>query len=132
MLMRCSACQAEIPDDSSQCPICEGIQSQATPSRRVRRRSESAVEEDLARAAAYNHRVKRIVLLSLVSIIPGLGLVLAPVVIVLISLVLRQGRGDPMFTAARGAWVTLAIAIFTTACNWIGLGLIAMSFLGAE
>ena len=132
MLMRCSACQAEIPDESAQCPVCGGIQSQATAPRKARRRSESVVEADLARAAAYNHRVKRIVLLTLVAIIPGLGLVLAPVVIVLISLVLRRGKGDPMFTAARGARITLVVAILTTACNWIGLGLIAMSLLGAE
>ena len=130
--MRCSACQAEIPDESAQCPVCGGIQSQATAPRKARRRSESVVEADLARAAAYNHRVKRIVPLTLVAIIPGLGLVLAPVVIVLISLVLRSGKGDPMFTAARGAWVTLAIALVVMACNWIGLGLIVLSFLGAD
>ena len=130
--MRCSACQAEIPDESAQCPVCGGIQSQAVAPRKARRRSEGVVEADLARAAAYNHRVKRIVPLTLVAIIPGLGLILAPVVIVLISLVLRSGKGDPMFTAARGAWVTLAIALVVMACNWIGLGLIVLSFLGAD
>ena len=130
--MRCSACQAEIPDDSSQCPICEGIQSKAPSPRRARKRSDSDIEEDLARAAAYNHQVKRVVLLTLVAIVPGLGLVLAPVVIVLISLVLRRGKGDPMFTAARGARITLVVAILTTACNWIGLGLIALSLLGGN
>jgi hypothetical protein len=130
--MRCSACQAEIPDESAQCPICGGIQSQAPTPRKARRRSESDVEADLARASAYNHRVKRIGLLTLLAIIPGFGLVLAPIVVVLISLVLRSGKGDPMFTAARGARVTLVIAIITGACNWIGLGLIAMSLLGAD
>src|SRR4051794_27312975 len=90
VLMRCSACQAEIPDDSSQCPVCEGIQSRAVP-RKARKRSESDVDADLARAAAYNHEVKRIVLLTLVAIIPGFGLVLAPVVMVLVSLVIRRG-----------------------------------------
>jgi hypothetical protein len=129
--MRCSACQAEIPDDSSQCPICEGIQSKPAAPRKPRKRSEEDVEADLARAAAYNLRVKRIVLVCLVSILPGFGLVLAPVVIVLISLVLWRGRGDRMFTAAKGARVTLYIAILTTACNWIGLGLIALWYLGA-
>ena len=129
--MRCSACQAEIPDESSQCPVCEGIQSQAPTPRKARRRSESDIEADLARAASYNHQVKRVVLVSIVSIIPGLGLVLAPIVIVLISLVLRRGRGDRMFTAAKGARVTLYIAILTMACNWIGLGLIVLWYLGA-
>ena len=129
--MRCSACQAEIPDESSQCPVCEGIQSKPAAPRKARRRSEEDVEDDLARAAAYNDRVRRIVLVSLVSIIPGFGLFLAPVVIVLISLVLRRGRGDRMFTAAKGARVTLYIAIVTTACNWVGLGLIALWYLGA-
>ncbi len=130
--MRCSACQAEIPDDSAQCPVCEGIQSKATAPRKARRRSDSDVEADLARATAYNHQVKRIVLWSLVSILPGFGLVLAPVVIVLISLVLRRGKGDRMFTAAAGAWGTLVIAILTTACNWVGLVLIALWYLGAD
>ena len=130
--MRCSACQAEIPDDSSQCPICEGIQSKAPSPRRPRRRSESDIEEDLARAAAYNHQVKRVVLLALLAILPGLGLILGPVVIVLISLVLRRGKGDSMFTAARGARVTLVVAILTTAFNWIGLGLIVLSLLGGN
>jgi hypothetical protein len=36
-----------------------------------------------------------------------------------------------MFTAARGAWVTLVLAVLTTACNWIGLALIARWYLGA-
>ena len=130
--MRCSACQAEIPDDSTQCPICEGIQSKAPTSRKARRRSESATEEDLARTADYNRQVKRIVLVTLVAIIPGFGLVLGPVVVVLIALVLHRGKGDPSFTAAKGARVTLVIAALTTACNWIGLGLIALSFLGGK
>ena len=130
--MRCSACQAEIPDDSTQCPICEGIQSKAPTPRKARRRSVGATEVDLERTAAYNRQVKRIVLLTLVAIIPGFGLVLGPIVVVLIALVLRRGKGDPTFTAARGARVTLVIAAVTTACNWIGLGLIALSLLGGS
>ena len=127
--MRCSACQAEIPDDSTQCPNCEGIQSKAPTSRKTRRRSVTVTDADLARTADYNRQVKRIVLVTLVAIIPGLGLVLGPVVMILIALVLRRGKGDAAFTAARGARVTLIIAAITTACNWIGLGLIALSFL---
>ena len=97
-----------------------------------RARSEEATDGDLARTAAYNRQVKRIVLVTQVAIIPGFGLVLGPVVVVLIALVLHRGKGDPSFTAAKGARVTLVIAALTTACNWIGLGLIALSFLGGK
>jgi hypothetical protein len=130
MQMRCSACQLEIPDDSTQCPSCGGIQSQAPAPRKARRRSEADVEADLARTAAYNRQVKRLVLLTLVAIIPGLGLVLAPAVLVLISLLLLRGKGDPLFTAGRGARVTLIIAALTMACNWVGLYLIVTALLG--
>jgi hypothetical protein len=128
--MRCPACQAEIPDDASQCPVCSTVLGASANRRKPRRRAEGLADAEALRSAAYDLQVKRVVLLCLVAIVPGLGLLLGPVTALLITLLILRARKDPAFTALRGARVTLVVALVVTACNWVGLWLMVRSWAG--
>jgi hypothetical protein len=79
-------------------------------------------------AAERNRAALRAYRLCLIGIIPGPGLLLGPVALVLGGLAWYRGKGDPGFTAINSAracvWLGLAIGL----TNWIGLILMILGW----
>jgi hypothetical protein len=124
--MRCPACNAENADTVSTCSSC------GSPLTRKPRRRRLAAETDTPfapRTEACNRAALRAYHVSLFGLIPGLGLLLGPLAVVLGVLAHRHGMKEPGFTAdapARAAYLLGGLIALT---NWIGLALmVAGSF----
>lgn len=125
--MRCTTCQTDNPDGLTACTACSA--PLRTSVRKSRRRSETqAAAPDNPRVQAYNRQVQHLYLLSVIALVPFLGVLLGPVAVALTWRLLRRGQGDPDFTAARGARWVRNLALATTATNWIGTALVVLSF----
>lgn len=125
-LMLCPACQADAPDGAAACPKCQA----ALPplKRKRRRRGEPDDDLDPARVAGYDAQVSGLMPYTAAAAVPVAGLVLAPLGALLAWRLLRRGRGDPAFTARRGARLQLRFALFCAALQWLGLSLVVLAW----
>lgn len=116
--MRCPACNTENVDAALQCSSCGG----SLP-RKPRRRG-LAAETDTPfapRTEACNRAALRAYHVCLVGLIPGVGLLLGPVAMVLGLVARRRGLKEPGFTAAGPARAAVLLGGVITLTNWIGL-----------
>ena len=118
--MRCPACKAENADEAAACGTCG-----APLTRRPRRRG-VAEESDTPfspRTEASNRAALRAYRLCVLGLVPGLGLALGPLAMVLGGLARARGRTDPDFTARGPALAAVLLGGLITLTNWLGLAL---------
>ncbi len=74
---------------------------------------------------------KRAYRLSLLGLIPGLGLVLGPVAFVMGALLRRSCLRDPQFNLWGPVLASIWFGVAVTACNWIGFTLMYLGLRSA-
>jgi hypothetical protein len=129
--MRCAGCGVENKPEAVQCQECgHSLTKLGRVKSRKRRRKKPAMEEadspfspdielpNLPAAKAYR--------VSVWSIIPGVGLFLGPLGIMLGVIARWRGRSVPGFTARHLAKAAVVLGFLTGATNWTGLALIWM------
>jgi hypothetical protein len=71
-------------------------------------------------ATVHNRPALRAYRISILSVLPGVGLVAGPVGFVLGLIARRRGRRDPHFTARGPALAAIILGTLTTVTNWAG------------
>jgi hypothetical protein len=134
--MRCPACHTDNPADASTCAACGGALT-APPARPRPSSGRRGLAEETDtpfgplppagpnRAALIAYRI------AVVGLIPGLGLLLGPVALVLGWRARRWGRGDTGFTARSPAAAAVALGAALTLANWAGLALMIAGWRAA-
>jgi hypothetical protein len=124
--MRCPACDAQNPNDATRCSGC----GKALPARARRR---SADEPDAPRdpeAERRNAAALRAYRICLYGLVPGLGLVLGPVGLVLGVVARVRGAKVPEFTAGSAAMAAVLLGALITATQWVGATLMVVGWRG--
>jgi hypothetical protein len=121
--MQCPACNAENREEATRCGNCGGTLS--------RRRRRSTVEDTDTPFGRYIDPANRPAVLAyriaVLSLVPGLGLVLGPAAVVLGALARWRGRADPDFTARGPAAGAVLFGVMTALTNWAGLALMVLA-----
>jgi hypothetical protein len=121
--MRCPRCNAENAAETSRCGACGAALGPAR--RKGARRRGPAEETDTscpADAEGANRAALRAYRIALLGLVPGLGLLLGPLAVVL-GTVARRGRSDPDCTARSHAAASVVLGALTAITNWLGVAL---------
>jgi hypothetical protein len=111
----CPACGAETEQGVSRCPSC---------GRRRRRGSSVLTETPFSTVTTeHNRPALRAYRLSVVSVLPGVGLVAGPLAVILGLRARLRGRRDPLFTARGPAVAAVILGALTAVTNWVGFTL---------
>jgi len=120
--MQCPACNAENGEEATRCAKCGG-----TLSRRRRRNSVEDTDTPFSRyIEPANRPAVRAYRLAVLSMVPGLGLLLGPVAVVLGAAAGRRGKANPDFTARGPAAAAVMFGAMTAVTNWAGLALMVL------
>lgn len=127
--MRCPACDAENREAAATCLVCGKALI-----RRPRRRgpaeedeapsSETAERRNAAALTAYR--------LALVGLLPGPGLLLGPLALLLGGIARIRGNGDPDFTAQGQATAAILLGALIAVTQWLGAALITIGLADAR
>jgi hypothetical protein len=123
--MRCPACQLENANDASECSACGKVLRQ-----RPRRRP-SSEETNVAsspEAEQHNAAARRAYRVCLAALVPGPGLVLGPLAIVMAMIALVRGRGVEGFTDRRLTTGAILLGTLITATQWAGVTLMVVGW----
>jgi hypothetical protein len=121
--MRCPGCNAENSKDAARCAACD------RPFARRGRRRGPPEESDVPPspyAEGLNRDAHRAYRLAMLGLVPGLGLALGPLGLVLGAIARARGREEPGFTAARLAWAAVVFGGLTGVTNWLGITLMVL------
>jgi hypothetical protein len=121
--LRCPSCQTENPEDARRCSSCGGNV------RRPRRRP--ATDEDSQGSSLGSQTAVTAFRCAAWGLIPGLGLVLGPVGVVLALLAYRREKDDPPRRGASPALAVLAFAGGVLVTNWVGVALMVYGLTSA-
>jgi hypothetical protein len=127
--MRCPACNTENAATATKCTAC------GTPlARKSRRRglSEETATPLSSRADAHNRAALRAYRVCVAGLIPGSGLLLGPLAVLLGLLAERRGRNEPGFTAEVQARAAVLIGALIALTNWAGLALLILALRGGS
>jgi hypothetical protein len=124
--MRCPGCDVQNADEATACSAC----GKALPKRQRRRPSaddpEANAEAELANAAA-----DRAYRLCLYGIVPGAGLLLGPVGMVLAIVARSRGGSVQGFTGRGIATGAILLGAMITATQWAGVTLMVIGWRAA-
>jgi hypothetical protein len=119
--MHCPACRAENKDAEGHCQACGAALMRSRPGRG---RSKAVAHGPLSpETEARNRAALRAYRLSVLALVPGLGLVLGPLAVLLGAVVRRRSVSDPHFTARGPVNAAIVFGAVVTLTNWIGFGL---------
>jgi hypothetical protein len=117
--MQCPACNAENNEEATRCDRCGVALS--------RRRRRNTIEDTDTPFSRYidpaNWPAVRAYRVAVLSMVPGLGLLLGPAAVVLGEVARRRGTADPDFTARGAAAAAVLFGALTALTNWAGLAL---------
>lgn len=124
--MRCPSCKAENQPSATRCQAC-GKTLQLPRKKSGRRRGVNTASDTpfTLNVRGCNLFALRAYWVGVLALIPGLGLLLGPLAI-LLGLQARRYRADPEFTAHGPAWASLVLGVLITLTNWAGLILVGM------
>jgi hypothetical protein len=130
--MRCPSCDAETPEAPA-CASC-GRPLPAPRRRPPRKRGVAEVLETpfSEHVEPANRPAMRAFRVAVYGLVPGLGLFLGPLAIVLGALAGWRGRSDPAFTAPTPARAAVVLGALITLTNWLGLALMLAGWRGAD
>jgi hypothetical protein len=123
--MRCPACKVENANDATECSACGKALRQ-----RPRRRS-SAEEANAAsgpEAEQRNAAALRAYRVCLAAIVPGPGLVLGPLAVVMAVIARVRGRGVEGFTDRGLTTGAIVLGTLITATQWAGVTLMVVGW----
>jgi hypothetical protein len=133
--MQCPVCRTDNDATQQICRQCKAsLAAPATttpPTRRRRRpRSEDKSETPFSPyAEGLNRDAQWVYRLSLIGLVPFVGLLLGPLSAVLASRLRRKAKDDPGFTAHFLVRAAVAFGILTALTQWAGLALMVLSFV---
>jgi hypothetical protein len=78
-------------------------------------------------AAGPNRAARRALRHGVLGLVPGLGLLLGPLAVVLGVVAERRGKADPTFAAQAHARAAVLLGLALTLTNWVGLALMVAS-----
>ena len=116
--MDCPVCHTE---NSSQADTCVRCGRSLKSARRAEARRREAEAREAAAFDSLNPSAWRAYRVALWSIVPGLGLVLGPVAVVLGCLAVR-GTGDDL-SASNRSKAAILFGVLTTLTQWLGITL---------
>ncbi len=127
-LMRCPACNADNPDTATQCAACgRSLPASRTRTKTRRHALPEAAENPWGRLGEGTNRPARLAYhLGVLGMIPGLGLLLGPVAVVLGLYAARRGRNDPAFNSDPFVRTAVGLGLAEGLTNWAGLVLIIL------
>jgi hypothetical protein len=123
--MRCPACNAENPNDVRKCASCGEAFS---PRQRRRAAVDDGNGASNSNADMHNAAALRAYRLSLYAMIPGAGLLLGPIALILAIVAAVRSRGVPGYTARGVAIGAILIGILVTATQWAGVTMMAIGW----
>jgi hypothetical protein len=130
--MRCSVCNTEAPAEATTCSQCNTALS-PPPRRKPRRRG--GLDDADTPFSPYieppNRPALRAYRLSVYGLVPGAGLLLGPLAVVLALLARHRGKSDPGFTAHAPAKAALLLGSLIGITNWVGLALMLAGLFGS-
>jgi hypothetical protein len=134
--MRCPACNVESSSSATTCGACGAGLTSANgapgPRRRRQARRVEGVDSPFAgRAEGPNGPALRAYRLSVLGLVPGLGLVLGPVAALLGLVAGYRARSDPDFTGRPFARAAVVLGLLTGVTNWVGLALMVVGLRSA-
>jgi hypothetical protein len=123
---RCPACNAQTGAALTACgscgaPLAAAEPAGAAPRRRPRRRGGAEEDRFATFTEGPNRAALRAYRVSILGFIPGLGLLLGPLAVVLGALADRRGQADATFTAQAHARAAVLLGLALTLTNWLGL-----------
>jgi hypothetical protein len=128
--MRCPACQTDNPAEASRCASCGGELTNIPPApARPRSSGRRGLAEETDTPfgplppAGPNRRALIAYRIAVAALVPGLGLVLAPVALILGWWVRRRSGSDPAFTARSPARAAVVLGVILSMLQWTGLAL---------
>jgi hypothetical protein len=125
--MACPSCNAETPPEATSCASCGAALVPARRRQSGRRTVLDEVDTPFSRThKGINGAACRAYRISVYGLVPGLGLILGPVAIILAILARRRGRGNPEFTAHTPARAAIVLGTLITLTNWIGVLLMVL------
>jgi zinc-ribbon domain len=126
--MRCPACGAENPEGAKRCTACG-----ERTARKARRRDpgDDAETPFAPRPDSPLAPAMRAFRWGVYSLIPGAGLVLGPIAVVLALLAWREGRRDPEARANSYVIAALALGLAALLCNAAGIALMVIGWMGS-
>jgi hypothetical protein len=138
--MRCPACNTENEPSRPDCSNCQAaLPSQpppeepaAPPAKRRPRRQRTAQQTDTPfspYAEGCNREAANAYRLSLIGMVPFLGLVLGPLSAWQATRIKRKSKDDPDFTAHTPVRAAVVIGILAGVTQWVGLGLMILGLL---
>ncbi len=131
--MHCPSCHAENAAEADACSACGAPlrRDSAVPSKAARRSgSRRRVQTDQGDASAtendHDPSARRAYRVSLLALVPGLGLILGPIAVILGCLAVRRAVRD---AASRNrAKVAILFGVLITLSQWIGMVLMIRSW----
>jgi hypothetical protein len=123
--MLCPGCETQNSDDAVKCAAC------GKPLQGRKRRRPSSEEVDSTtdpKAEQCNRAGLRAYRISVWGILPGAGLVLGPVAMLLGIVAAIRGNGVPGFTAKGLAILSVLLGAVITACQWTGVVLMVLGW----
>jgi hypothetical protein len=127
--MLCSVCHTENEAEATACSRCQA--PLAAPRRKPRRRAvpEEADTPFSAHIEPPNRPALRAYRLSVYGLVPGVGLLLGPLAVVLALVARVRGKTDPGFTAHYHARAAVILGSVIALTNWAGLALMLVGWL---
>jgi hypothetical protein len=125
MAVRCPSCQADNADDARQCASCGG---------KIPRRRRAADPDDAeGRGSTLGGPVAEAAFrCAIYGLIPGLGLVLGPVAVVLSLFAYRKEKAGPPRKGRSPALGVLTLSAAVLVTNWVGVLLMIYGLTSAH
>ena len=129
--MRCPACQEDNKEGEPRCQSCGADLKPASPSGRGRSRRKDPQGPLSPQTLASNRAALRAYRLSIFSLVPGVGLVLGPLALILGSLTRWRCLRDSEFTLWGPLLAAMGLGAAATVCNWVGFALMYLGLRSA-
>jgi hypothetical protein len=127
MAVRCPSCQTDNADDARQCASCGG-----KIARRPRRRPADPDDAEGRGSTLGNELAEAAFRCAVYGLIPGLGLVLGPVAVVLSLLAYRKEKAGPPRKGKSPALGVLTLGAAVLVTNWVGILLMIYGLTAAH
>ncbi len=129
--MQCRVCQKETQEGASSCPNCGTPLNSKPPNRPARNRRRDP-QAPVSPETEARHRFARTAYrVAILGLIPGLGLILGPIAVVLGIVARRRALKDPEFTLWGPVFGAIIGGSIIALCNGVGVTLMVLGLRSA-